>query len=160
MRPRRGSISGAIPDAFIASRVAAGLRQVLEKAASKKTQCRCRHFFMRARWRSCRSPDPGLVGLAVMAFQEVKAVFRERLRPHIGSEKYELSLNDCHVVRENFSYPKFDEYTYPSADLQIAAESIEAVARGEYHWIVAAASARRTAASLQSMGLSRQSCAS
>jgi len=123
--------------AFIASRVAAGLRQVLEKAVSKKDAMPLPAFLHACDMAKLPLTGPGLVGLAVMAFQEVKAVFRERLRPHIGSEEYELSLNDCHVVRENFSYPKFDEYTYPSADLQIAAESIEAVARGEYHWILA-----------------------
>lgn len=123
--------------AFIASRVAAGLRQVLEKAVSKKDAMPLPAFLHACDVAKLPLTGPGLVGLAVMAFQEVKAVFRERLRPHIGSEEYELSLNDCHVVRENFSYPKFDEYTYPSADLQIAAESIEAVARGEYQWILA-----------------------
>jgi len=123
--------------AFIASRVAAGLRQVLEKAVSKKDAMPLPAFLHACDMAKLPLTGPGLVGLAVMAFQEVKAVFRERLRPHIGSEEYELSLNDCHVVRENFSYPKFDEYTYPSADLQIAAESVEAVARGEYQWILA-----------------------
>jgi len=123
--------------AFIASRVAAGLRQVLEKAASKKDAMPLPAFLHACEVAKLPLTGPGLVGLAVMAFQEVKAVFRERLRPHIGSEEYDLSLNDCHVVRGNFSYPKFDEYTYPSADLQIAAESIEAVARGEYQWILA-----------------------
>ncbi len=123
--------------AFIASRVAAGLRQVLEKAASKKGAMPLPAFLHVCDMAKLPLTGPGLVGLAVMAFQEVKTVFRERLRPHIGSEEYDLSLNDCHVVRENFPYPKFDEYTYPSADLQIAAESIEAVARGQYQWILA-----------------------
>jgi hypothetical protein len=123
--------------AFIASRVAAGLRQVLEKAASKKGAMQLPAFLHACDMAKLPLTGPGLVGLAVMAFQEVKTVFRERLRPHVGSEEYDLSLNDCHVVRENFRYPEFDEYTYPSADLQIAAESIEAVARGQYQWILA-----------------------
>ena len=56
---------------------------------------------------------PGLVGLAVMAFQEVKAAFRERLKPHAHLTEYELTAADCHVVRDNFSYQKFDEFTFP-----------------------------------------------
>ena len=36
-------------------------------------------------------------------------------------EIYDLTIEDCHVVRNNLSYPHFDEYTYPSADLQLAA---------------------------------------
>jgi hypothetical protein len=71
-----------------------------------------------------------------MAFQEVKAAVRERLLPHADDEEYELSLADCHVIRDRFDYPKFDEYTYPSADLQLAAESAATVAEGRYQWIV------------------------
>jgi len=123
--------------AFIASRVAAGLRSVLEKTSIQNGAVPLPAFLRACEAAKLPLTGSGLVGLAVMAFQEVKTVFRERLRPHVGSEEYELSLDDCHVVRENFQYPKFDEYTYPSADLQIAAESIDAVARGKYQWILA-----------------------
>ena len=41
------------------------------------------------------------------------------------------------MVREAFSYEKFDEFTYPSADLQLAAKSLAAVKAGEYRWILA-----------------------
>jgi hypothetical protein len=123
--------------AFVASRVAAGLQQIFRKAA-RDTETMPLPAFLRA-CEEARLPlnGHGLVALAVMAFQEVKTAFRERLRPHAGQEEYELTLDDCHVVRQKFQYPKFDEYTYPSADLQIAAESAEAVVRGEYRWILA-----------------------
>ena len=49
----------------------------------------------------------------------------------------ELSADDCHFLRRNFQYPKFDEYTYPSADMQISAKSVADVARGEYQWVLA-----------------------
>jgi len=78
-----------------------------------------------------------LVALAVMAFQEVTAAFRTRLQPHVDLSEYQLRPEDCHVVRDNFDYPKFDEYTYPSADLQLAATSTEAIERGDYQWILA-----------------------
>ena len=65
--------------------------------------------------------------MAVMAFQEVRAAVRERLLPHLNDHEYELTPDDCHVVRQRFEYPKFDEYTYPSADLQLAAASVDAV---------------------------------
>jgi hypothetical protein len=80
---------------------------------------------------------PGLVALAVMAFQEVKAAFRKRLQPHSDLNEYELTTEDCHIVRDNFEYSKFDEYTFPSADLQLAAASTAAVAHGDYQWILA-----------------------
>jgi hypothetical protein len=80
---------------------------------------------------------PGLVALSVMAFQEVKAALGKRLQPHVDLSEYELTAEDCHVVRDSFDYPKFDDYTYPSADLQLAATSTEAIARGDYQWILA-----------------------
>ena len=38
-------------------------------------------------------------------------------------EEHELTVEDCRFVRQNFEYPKFDEYTYLSSDLQLAAAS-------------------------------------
>src|SRR3984893_14560765 len=122
--------------AFVASRVAAGLRRVLQKAAPDQTAMPLPAFLRACDEARLPLTGPGLVALAVMAFQEVKAAVRERLLPHADDEEYELSLADCHVIRDRFDYPKFDEYTYPSADLQLAAESAAAVAEGRYQWIV------------------------
>jgi hypothetical protein len=121
--------------AFVASRVAAGLRQLLEKAQIKQP------IPLPAFLRLCETAKlpltgPGLVALAHMAFQEVKAAFREQMKARAEKEEYELTVDDCHFVRNNFQYPRFDEYTYPSADLQISAASTEAVARGEHQWIL------------------------
>ena len=40
------------------------------------------------------------------------------------------------MCANNFTYQKFDEFTFPSADLQLAAQSLDAISRGEYRWIV------------------------
>jgi hypothetical protein len=122
--------------AFIASRVAVGLRQVLEKTPGKNGAVPLPAFLHACEMAKLPLTGPGLVVLAVMAFQEVKAAFRKRIQPHAGLEEYELTTEDCHVVRNNFEYPKFDEYTYPSADLQISAINADAVQRGEYQWLV------------------------
>src|SRR5260370_10950386 len=117
--------------AFVASRVAAGLRLVLDKVGKNALPLPA---FLRA-CETARLPltGPGLVGLAVMAFQEIKAAFRERLKPHAHLSEYELTVADCHFVRENFSYQKFDEFTFPSADLQLDAKSLDAISRSDYH---------------------------
>ncbi len=47
------------------------------------------------------------------------------MKAHANLAEYELTTDDCHFMRKNFQYPNFDEYTYPSADLQLAAESID-----------------------------------
>ncbi len=120
--------------AFAASRVAAGLRMVLEKVG--KTTLPLPAFLRACETAKLPLTGPGLVGLAVMAFQEVKATFRDRLKPHAHLSEYELTAGDCHVVRDNFTYQKFDEFTFPSGDLQLAARSYDAILRGEYRWIV------------------------
>jgi hypothetical protein len=123
--------------AFVASRVAAGLRRVIEKTGARNGVMPLPAFLQACEAAKLSLPGPGLVALAAMAFQEVKAAFRKQLQPHADLFEYELTLADCHIVRNNFEYPKFDEYTYPSADVQLAASSPDAVAHGDYRWILA-----------------------
>ena len=123
--------------AFIASRVATALRRVFVKTAPSAEAIPLPGFLRACEMMNLPLTGAGLIAPAVIAFQEVKAAFAERLRPHIDGEEYQLTVDDCHVIRRQFQYPHFDEYTYPSADLQISAESIEAVERGEYDWIIA-----------------------
>jgi hypothetical protein len=123
--------------AFVASRVAAGLRGVLEKMPVRNGAVPLPAFLRACESAKLSLTGPGLVAIAHMAFQEVKAAFREMMESHAHQAEYELTAVDCHFVREKFQYPKFDEYTFPSADLQISARSNEAVAAGDYQWILA-----------------------
>lgn len=124
--------------AFAASRVAAALRNVLEKMSMQDNDAVPLPVFLQACEAAARPlTGVGLVAPAVIAFQEIKAAFGKQMQPHVDLPEYELTSKDCHIVRENFQYEKFDEYTYPSADLQIAAESAEAIANGNYQWILA-----------------------
>jgi hypothetical protein len=121
--------------AFVAHRIAAGLRAILEKTSGGSVSL---PSFLRA----CEDANlpltgAGMVALAHMAFREVKALFQKRMEAHAQNAEYNLTLEDCRFVRQNFEYPKFDEYTYPSADLQLAAASTDAVAHGDYQWILA-----------------------
>ena len=122
--------------AFVASRVAAALRSVFQRTVGNGDTISLPRFLRVCAEGRLPLQGPGLVAPAVIAFQEVKAAFRERLQPHADQPEYELTIDDCHVVRNNFKYPKFDEYTFPSADLQLSAVSPEAVERGEYEWIL------------------------
>ena len=123
--------------AFVASRVAAGLRQVLENTSPQKTAMPLPEFMGACGTAKLPLAGPGLIAPAHIAFQEVKAAFRERMKPHADEAEFELTSDDCHLVRNNFQYEKFDEYTYPSADIQIEAESSDAITRGDYRWILA-----------------------
>ena len=123
--------------AFVASRVAAGLRQILEQAQLKDGALPLPAFLRCCREAQLPLEGAGMVALAHLAFQEVKAAFSERLHDRMHLPLVQVTAEDCHLVRQTFSYPKFDECTYPSADLQLAASSVEAVGRGEYQWILA-----------------------
>jgi len=123
--------------AFVASRVAAGLRGLLEKAPLQNGAIPLPAFLQHCQQMRMPLTGPAMVGLAHMAFQEVKAAFREGLKDRPEAEEWELTEEDCHFIRRDFQYPKFDEYTYPSADMQIAASSVEDVARGNYQWVLA-----------------------
>ena len=122
--------------ACVAGRVSANLRALVQKAPMKSGAIALPAFLHFCEAARVPLTGPGLVGMAHVAFQEIKAAFRQRLRPHGEKAEYELSAEDCRVVRRNFDYPKFDEFTYPSADLQLAASSIEAINRGNYQWII------------------------
>jgi hypothetical protein len=123
--------------AFIGGRVAAGLRGLLAKAPLQGGALPLPAFLHHCEKLNMPLTGPALVGLAHIAFQEVKAAFRKRMCDRAAVAEYELTAHDCQLVRQNFQFEKFDEYTYPSADLQIAAVSIEAVERGDYQWILA-----------------------
>ena len=123
--------------AFVASRVAAGLRALFEKAPLQNGALPLPAFLRHCATLKTPLTGPALVGLAHMAFQEVKAAFRARMRDRQEAEEWALTADDCHFIRKNFQYEKFDEFTYPSADLQLEARSVEAIRRGEYRWILA-----------------------
>lgn len=123
--------------AFVASRVAAGLRTLFEKAPCQNGTVPLPAFLRHCAMAKMPLTGPGMVGLAHLAFQEVKAAFREQMRDRAETAEWELTQDDCSVVRRTFQFEAFDEFTYPSADMQLEAKSVEAVRRGEYRWILA-----------------------
>ena len=122
--------------AFVAGRVAEGLRDLLQTAPVRNGAVPLPAFLQHCAAQRLPLTGHGIVALAVMAFQEVKGAFRKNFSARPDAIEWELSAEDCAFVRRNFDYPKFDEYTYPSADLQISAASVDAIERGEYQWIV------------------------
>ncbi|MEO8045016.1 MAG: hypothetical protein ABI674_08925 [Spartobacteria bacterium] len=123
--------------AYAASRVAAGLRSLLEQAPLRDGAIALPAFLRHCAELRMPITGPGMITFAHLAFAEVKAAFAERLQPQAGKAEYQLTADDCHFVRRDFEYERFDEYTYPSADLQLAAASTAAVERGDYQWVLA-----------------------
>lgn len=122
--------------AFVASRVAAGLRHFFQTAPVHNGAVPLAGFLKHCATQKMPLTGHGIVALAHIAFQEVKAGFREEIKQRAECAELELGEYDCHFVRRNFAYEKFDEYTYPSADLQISARSAAEAAAGDYQWIV------------------------
>lgn len=122
--------------AFVGSRVAAGLRQLFQSGPLQNGAIPLPSFLRHCELQKMPLTGPGLVALAHIAFQEVKAAFRAEVKERAAEPELALSAHDCHFVRRNFAYEKFDEYTYPSADLQISAVSTGEAAAGNYEWIV------------------------
>src|ERR1700730_1766480 len=95
--------------AFVAHRIATGLREILERMNTDTVRL---PSFLRA----CEDANlpltgAGMVALAHMPFREVKALFQKRMEAYVDNEEHELTVEDCRFVRQNFDYPKFDEYT-------------------------------------------------
>ena len=123
--------------AYIASRVAAGLRGLFQSVPAVKGAIPLPAFLQHCQAQKMSLTGHGLVALAHIAFLELKHAFQELLGKRADAAEWALTADECHFVRQNFEYPKFDEYTFPSADLQISAASIEAANRGEYEWVLA-----------------------
>lgn len=122
--------------AYVASQVNTGLRRLFKSAPVKNAAVSLPAFLRHCANNKLALEGPGLVVLAHLAFQEVKEVFCKSLPSRLEMEELELGPNECHFLRRDCAYEKFDEYTYPSADLQISAISAEAVTKGEYQWIL------------------------
>ena len=123
--------------AFIASRVAAGLRGLFQTAPVKNGHVPLPAFLQHCERQKMSLTSHGLVALAHIAFLELKSAFQNMLAQRADAAEWTLGREDCHFVRNNFEYSHFDEYTFPSADLQISAKSVTHVQRGEYEWILA-----------------------
>ncbi|MFL6537507.1 MAG: hypothetical protein ACJ8JD_04920 [Chthoniobacterales bacterium] len=118
--------------ALIAHRVASALRRLLPDDQPVSLP----EFLARAEANKMPLTTIGMVAPAAMAFAEIKAAFRALIAERADAAELQLTGDDCHFVRRNFDYPKFDEFTYPSADLQISAASVEAVNAGNYDWVI------------------------
>ena len=79
----------------------------------------------------------GVPGLAFMAFMEVKAAFAQATAEREDARTWTLGPDDCAFLRRRFEFPRFDPFTFPSADLQLAARSPGDVAEGKHRWVLA-----------------------
>jgi hypothetical protein len=122
--------------ALVADRVSAALRALLQSASQGNGAVALPDFLKHCETHKLPLTSVGMIAPAAIAFAELKAAFRAMIGDRADAAELQLTREDCHFVRRNFEYPRFDEFTFPSADLQISARSIEAASAGEYDWIV------------------------
>lgn len=123
--------------AYVAGRVAAGLRGLLERAPLQNGALPLPAFLQHCAQAKLPLTGPGMIVFAATAFREVKAAFAQTFADRADLPEIEVTPHDCEFVRRNFTFERFDEYTYPSADLQLSAASVAAVAQGDYQWVLA-----------------------
>ncbi|HET7823955.1 MAG TPA: hypothetical protein VFK90_01425, partial [Anaeromyxobacter sp.] len=80
---------------------------------------------------------PGIPSLAHVAFREVKAAFAAAMAGRADAPSWTLGADDCAFLRRRLEVPRFDPFTYPCADLQLAARAAADVAAGRHRWVLA-----------------------
>ncbi len=123
--------------AFVAHRVNEKLRALLATVAGPDGAAPLPAFLRAADAANLPLGFNGLPTLAYVAFQEVKAAFRAAMSGRPDAKAWALGASDLAFVRRRFEFPRFDEFTWPSADLQLAAASVDDVRAGRHRWVVA-----------------------
>jgi hypothetical protein len=123
--------------AFVAHRVNERLRALHAALAGEGRPVPLPAFLRASETAKMPLQTLGVPGLSHLAFQEVRAAFREELAGRPDAHAWSLSPQECAFLRRRFEFPRFEGFSYPSADLQLAARSAEDVAAGRYRWIVA-----------------------
>lgn len=123
--------------AYVASRVAGRIRGMLETAPRRGGRVSLPAFLRHCAAEGTSLMHTGLVDLAREGFADVTAAFRELAASWPDAPERQLTAEDCGFLRRRLTFNRFEEFTWPSADLQLSASSAEAVGRGEYDWVVA-----------------------
>lgn len=123
---------------FVAWRVGQKVRELYECAPRRRGRVSLPSFLRHCAQRGVDIEGLGIVLLARAAFREVNEVFRVEVCAgrDAAAAEWELTAGDCSVLRRRFEFPTFNEFTWPSADVQIAASSPETFARGEREWVI------------------------
>jgi hypothetical protein len=84
-----------------------------------------------------RLREGGLGVLARVTFDEIKAELAARFASRPDAPEWEITREDCHLLRTKHALPPTGAHGWACPDLQIAASSPEDVAAGNCTWVVA-----------------------
>ena len=79
----------------------------------------------------------GLARVGAEVFRQVKDDFRAEVAGRADAREWQLTADECRFLHRRHELAVIEDGTWPSPDLQLAAASPEAVARGDYDWVVA-----------------------
>lgn len=121
----------------VSSRVAESLRELFHRTPSRHGKIPF-HRFLSACEASGSSLQVRRRVVAGRAYDELWQAFREEIKRtrRIDDSEWVLSEAECGYVRRRFDIQPFDEFSWPSADILLSASSVEAVANGEYLWVL------------------------
>lgn len=94
-------------------------------------------FFAQARRAGLALEQDGLCKLGEPAFARIQREFAQTFASRAQQSELQLTAADCDAVLARLGPLPPRPPVYPSVDLQLAAASVEAIARGEYEWVVA-----------------------
>lgn len=81
--------------------------------------------------------DHALLEAARDVFGDVGRALDGAFANRADAPEWEITAEDCHVLRRQYDLPELQEFAWPQADVQIAATSPADVAAGRYQWVVA-----------------------
>ncbi|HET8542154.1 MAG TPA: hypothetical protein VFL83_19915 [Anaeromyxobacter sp.] len=122
---------------FVAHRVNEKLRALHRSCAAPGAAVPLPAFLRAAEVAGLPLATSGLPALGFLAFLEVKAAFRDAMAGRPDAPAWRLSAGDCAFLRRRFAFPALEAFTWPSADLQLAARTLEDVAAGRHRWVLA-----------------------
>ena len=79
----------------------------------------------------------GLGKLARETYEEIKREFAARFATRPDAPEWELTTDDCHLLRTKYALPPPGDHGWACPDIQIAASSPEDVAAGNCTWVLA-----------------------
>jgi hypothetical protein len=141
--PARAAIADAAPwlalfrdaCALAARRVYTGLRPLITGAPRRAGRLTLAELLAHARASGVELGSAAPSRLAEAAFGEIRARLAQQLADRAHAPECALTDADCAALRD--LAPPRPDLPLPSVDLQLAAPSAGAVARGDYRWVVA-----------------------
>jgi hypothetical protein len=131
-------------------RAASGLRALFQSAPTHHGRVLLPSFLHHCEAHDVPLTRGGLVRLAAPAVEEIRAAFWSALAGREDASEWELTPEDFSRVREYLRGEPLETFTFPSVDFQLSADSVAAIASGQFSVVI---SEMHAASSIMQHGL-------